>query len=155
MDRLAPEWFAGVSRWGSPKNGLLYSFIFGLGTMLLLATGIAPQLLAISFLITFAMGRWWWDLACTVLPWASKSIYDASPLRPSILRIPLITICGLVGVVLQLYNLFTSSLTTDITSMFAVALAYGIGTLWYTIFAARAQRKGIDLAKVLSAMPPE
>jgi len=154
MDRLAPRPLAAVSKWGTPKYCILYNFIIGGISIALLTMGFWT-FAAISWLISYAMIRWWWGLGETMLPWGRRKIFEASPIKWAIAGVPLIAICGVVVVFEFLYILFASAVITDIVSMIAIAGMYAFGCVWYQIFAARAATKGIDLSETFRELPPE
>jgi amino acid transporter len=154
FDRLLPAQFAELSRYGTPKYGILFHLI---ATIIFLVPCYFGFVItgAVSFLITYAFTRWLNNLAAALLPYIKPHIYKTSIRRqPEVAGIPLITICGTVAFLVLLYMVFLFSSATPITSMFFVAATYTFALIWFTAYANRLRKMDIDVDKMFSVLPP-
>jgi len=154
FDRLLPAKFAELSRYGTPKYGILFHLI---ATIIFLVPCYFGFVItgAVSFLITYAFVRWMDNLAAALLPYIKPHLYKTSIRRqPEVAGIPLITICGTIASLVLLFMVFLFASVTPITSMFFVAATYTFGVIWFIAYANRLRKMDIDVDKIFSVLPP-
>jgi amino acid transporter len=154
MDRFMPEIFSRTSKYGSPTYSIVFAMIVSLAGIFLSATG-SWLVVGVSYIATWFMVRWWWNIAEIMLPFTKKDIYEASSVRPMLLGIPIIAIVGLITGAYMMYLLWAWAATLDPLSMVLNASVYVIGLGWFIGYSMYHQRKGIDITKIFAELPPE
>jgi len=154
MDRFMPEQFSRTNKYGAPHYSIAFAMIISIAGILLSATG-SWLVVGVSYIATWFMVRWWWNLAEVMLPFSKKEIYNASSVRPALLGIPIISIVGLITGAYMMYLLWAWAATLDPLSMVLNASVYVIGLFWFIGYSVYHQRKGIDSNKIFAELPPE
>jgi len=165
FDRTFPVRFSRVSdRFHTPTYTVI---LFLVGT--LIATALAYFTNALSFLLSIIgigyLIRSFVHISATAMPYRklSKAIYGLSPLKPSIGKLPLITVSGIIATIFFLYMSY-QSYSTLIQKPFAAIVGPGIGAILffglgglgiYQIAKMYWAKKGIDLNMAFQELPPE
>jgi amino acid transporter len=104
------------------------------------------------FIVTGVTG-----LAGALLPYLRKDLYDLSPVKSTILGVPLITVFGVLAVVV--YSIYLYILIDKVgfatRSYWFVAAVYALGALIALAAYLRNRSAGIDLNTALRELPPE
>ncbi len=167
FDRLLPEAIAKVSpRTRTPINALLVMVIPGLLVSALYAwnvlgfsslTLVSTLVIAITFLGT--------SIAATVLPFAKKDLYAASPLaRFHLGKLPLISVAGGLCSAFLLFLIYEWLVDPEglygisyknTTSVVFMLVLYSLALLLFVGMRAWRRRAGIDVDKIYGEIPVE
>jgi amino acid transporter len=161
FDRVLPEWTAKVSTSGVPYAALalmlipsipisyLYAYNSNFNTWTLDATLV----IAITFLGS--------AIAAAILPWRKPDIYNASPIaKYKVLGIPLITASAFMFALIlafALYKWFEDDVygVNNASSLWYMAVLYGIALAIYVISRIYRRTQGVDLGMVYKEIPSE
>jgi amino acid transporter len=180
FDRIIPGWFGKVSdRWHTPINAIIFFVIIDLIYLAIYAKTFAYQT-SFSAMLGQVCGTFMFvGLSAIVLPFRknTKAIYEASGVKMSFLRIPLVTIAGVIWVLFLFVNIYYfiidpnlgasdywSAIWTWKTSdemwgfgfsliLTAVIFFAGFGLYWVARWYRKTQGINIDLA--FKELPPE
>lgn len=99
-------------------------------------------------------------ISATLFPYRKKNIYQNSPARLSIARIPIITIAGLIsaGFILFMTYEFLVWPGFGLQDPFLIIMNFGmipLGLIFYTISFVIRRRQGVNLANTFNHIPPE
>jgi hypothetical protein len=99
-------------------------------------------------------------LAGAVFPWRRRDIYEGSPLKGSLLGVPIITIASFFSAgiyALLIYYLLTNdALGANATQgIVALPVVFAIPLAIYAVAAIVNRRRGIDVALAQQELPPE
>ena len=162
FDRLFPESFARVSeRFKSPVLAALTVFIGAeIFQYLFLFTPLFTG--QFNFLLFLTSALIIPNIAAAVFPYRKRDIFNAAPsiVKTKIGSIPLITILGVLGALIMIWNTYTMLQLPFLgpANVAAFAFFFGIYIAGLVVFfVAWAVRKGqgIDLAKIFQEIPPE
>jgi len=165
FDRIIPTAFARVSeRFHTPTYSIL---LFLGGTIIATVLAYFTNFLSF-FLSTIGLGyalRLIVYVAAAVMPYRknSKRIYQLSPLKPSILKVPLITIAGIVSCIFftyMSYQTYSTLATRQFSFLLPAAISaivlFGVlGLGIYQVAKMYWAKKGIDLGMAFRELPPE
>lgn len=159
FDRVLPSWFGAVSKKGVPYNALIFCFvvsvIFGLGTE------YSPQIAYFTLVASLAPAICWFltQIAATIFPWTSKSIWEASPgAKYRTGKVYYITIAGLIGTISLGFGCI-SQLVLPVVGISGDLAFYTIAsivlcTLYYFVAKWYRARQGIQLSLAFKQVPP-
>ncbi|MGH9044474.1 MAG: amino acid permease [Acidimicrobiales bacterium] len=159
LDGLAPDRFSRVSgRFHSPSwaigaaavAALIWLALYAFTSLLAILSGFMG--LAVTFILVCIGG--------IAFPFAKRAVYEASPIAYRVLRSPLVTVLGAIGLVFTGYvfyrlffdSAFGSNKPFPIWLTFAVVVAAGV---W--LYSVRAYRRshGVDLDRRFKEIPIE
>ena len=160
FDRILPSALAHVDdRFHTPTTAVLLTCGLAVIPMYLgyFTSFITAQVNAI-FLYSIV-----WFLAAVsalIIPFRRKSIYESSAGRLEILRVPVISILGLTGIILFAYLGFNALINPAIGpfqygAQVATATIVVIPIILYVASYYFNKRRGIDLSKLSSQLPPD
>ena len=163
FDRVMPEKLASVSeKYHSPHVAIIFAMVLALITLPIYSY-FATMLATLSVIFSqIVFGYLIFGIASVVFPFRknTKPIYDASPIKKSILGIPVMSILGVLncavlaylGYMMLINSAYGANNATSLTAAIAIAVA---GPIWYYARKAYLNRKGIDLGIVFGVIPPE
>ena len=155
MDRFMPAFYARTSKYGSPIAAV---WLFSFPISVISAIGSAQGwyiIIGVSYIATWAMVRWWWNLTEIMLPYARPHIYNQSARRPSIGGFPAIVIAGIISGCCNMFLVFSWAKTFTVDSIIANVMIYAIGIVWYAAYSAYNAKKGFDVDKIFTELPPD
>jgi basic amino acid/polyamine antiporter, APA family len=162
FDRILPSRVSDVNE--KTRSPLVANAIVLAATLIYLALIVygSSKFLEIFFtagmaeLLTFMVVA----LCAIWFPWRRKALYEASPVKRSIARIPVLALVGVAA--LAVYMLFFYPLATNdtlgansTTGWVATAIIAGIGILIYPISYFINKARGVDLSLAYKELPPE
>lgn len=154
MDRAWPEKIADVNpKTGSPTWAIHLTAIVGLFGVLLMSQNVGVVLGILN--ITFFFIVWGYGLSAMLLPYLKPEIYERSPVGWKIGKVPLMVILGVITFAAGWFFVFLSVMEFTKPIMFVVILTMVIGMLIYLYQQVRNKRRGIDISKIYSEIPPE
>jgi amino acid transporter len=162
FDRIYPAWMGHVNKRGAPDNIVILMTILACIAAVVL-TGF-PSLAGILQLALMAqfIGFAGSVLGGTIFPWKAKKLYEASPIsKYKIAGIPVITICGIVGLATDAWAIwfyFTNPSYgiwpgTTLALVFASAL-YIIPFVYYLVIKQYRRSQGIKIELAFKEVPP-
>jgi amino acid transporter len=162
FDRIYPGWFGHVNKRGAPDNILILMTILSSIAAIILTNypnlAAVLQLALMAQFIGFAMSI----LGGTVFPWKAKALYEASPIsKYKVAGIPAITICGIVGLGMDLWAIYFYLTNpnygiwpgTQLALIFA-SLLYIIPFVYYLVIKQFRKNQGIDITLAFKEVPP-
>jgi amino acid transporter len=163
FDRVFPQAIADVNeRLHAPMKAIIFTFV--LGEVFTAIWAVIPFALGwlnvtLAFVLILAIV----GLTGAVFPYRNRSIYEGSPkiVKVSVGRIPVMTICGVLTVILMIAAFVYSYLTPSFsgpTSPLALVVTTALfisGFAIYYIAKAFRSRQGINLGLVFKQVPPE
>lgn len=168
LDRMLPETLGGLSRRfrGSPINAILFLLVGGQALALLFLFAPDIESYALSTALSATTYQTLTLLAAAIFAWRSRDLFAASPAaRYRVGGVPLITICGiwgvLVGVVLLVKYLTDPGLGLrplsgetlggfiGILAVYVFALGWFVGAWAYN------RGRGIDVSLNFRQLPPD
>jgi amino acid transporter len=160
FDRILPAALAHVDdRFHTPTSAVILTCILAIIPMYLgfFTSFITAQVNAI-FLYTVV-----WFLAAVsaiVLPFRRKAIYDNSPGKFKLGRLPAISVLGFIGVILFGYLGYNAAVNPAIgpfqsAAQFATVTIVIIPIILYGVSYVYNRRRGIDLRKLCAQLPPD
>lgn len=150
FDRMVPSLFAHVSdRWHIPTYSWLYCFIMQI--IFVFVAAAYPIVLSVSLFILGTFLVIWWSLGGITLPFTRPHIWERGIYVP----IPAVILLGLISTVLQYYVLFTGIAGVNPLSIYITLAIMGLGMAWYAGMSYYNMKRGIDIAKIFSEVPPE
>lgn len=162
FDRLVPTRLSAVSpRFASPVIATVVVGVFMAGFM---AFFIYVPSKWTSFVFTAGVGgllTFFIVAVCgAIFPWRRRDLYQSSPYRISVLRIPLITIVSIISAgffALLIYYLLTNdALGANATEgLVALPIVFAIPVVIYGVATLLNRRRGIDVALAQQELPPE
>lgn len=154
MDRAWPEKLANVSaKTGSPTWATHLTGILGLFGVFLMTQNVGVILGILN--ITFLFIIWIYGLSAAVLPYLKPGIYEISPIRWNIFGVPLMTILGILTFAEGWFFVFLSVSEFTKPVMFMVIFVMVIGIIIYLVQLARNKKRGIEVKRIYSEIPPE
>jgi len=158
FDRLIPEKFAEVNeRFNSPIYALLTVFV--IAEAFLFAIVFVPELQVISSIMALSFSVIIMSLAAIFFPYRRKDLFESSEVNWKISGVPVITILGILSLLVNLianYYWITDpnyGAVNDI-SVAAMLTVIVVGILIYLLGILRMRRKGIEVSKVYTQLPP-
>ncbi|MEM3870233.1 MAG: amino acid permease [Candidatus Korarchaeum sp.] len=158
FDRLIPEKFAEVSeRFKSPIYALLTVFI--IAEIFLFAIIFVPELQVISSIMALSFSVIIMSLAAIFFPYLRREMFERCEVNWRVFGVPVITILGALSLTVNLianYYWITDpnyGAVNDI-SVAAMLTVILVGIVIYSIGIYRMKRKGIDVSKVYTQLPP-
>ncbi|MEM3596791.1 MAG: APC family permease [Candidatus Bathyarchaeia archaeon] len=152
MDRFAPEWFTRISRWHSPKYGVLFCFLLGCAAIVLCS--YSPWLAVVSLLAIYFFIRFEWTLCEIVLPYLRRHIWERG-LPLTIGALPVLTLVGIVNAILFGFFMLNAIVGAKIETIYAFLLTYGTAIVLFLIYAHWNTKKGLPIDKTFYELPPE
>ncbi|MEM3685289.1 MAG: hypothetical protein QXT39_06480, partial [Conexivisphaerales archaeon] len=164
FDGVLPSKLADISRYGTPKIGILVMAI-GSEIMLIIYTLYANVLATIS--AAFANIAATFMVACIAAAFfpfrkKTKAIFENAPklAKLKIGKIPLVSIAGVLGAIFLgwvalMYGIDGAYGANNLYSLLAVGGIYVGGLVIYAIAKAVRKRRGIDISLAYSEIPPE
>lgn len=152
MDRFAPEWFTKISRWHSPKYGVLFCFLLGCAAIIICSYN--PWLAVVSLLAIYFFIRFEWTLCEIVLPYLRRHIWERG-LPLTIGGLPIITLVGFIKALVFGFFLLNALVGVKIETIYAFILTYGTAIVLFLIYAHWNTKKGIPVEKIFYELPPE
>lgn len=150
FDRYVPKIFARVSdRWHIPTVSWAYCFL--MQVIFVFVAAVWPIILSVSLFILGTLLVLWWSMAGITLPFTRPRIWERGLAVP----IPVVIVLGLVSTLLQYYTLFTGLAQVNMISLYITLAIMAIGILGYAIGSYLNRKKGIDIDKIFSEVPPE
>lgn len=110
-----------------------------------------PIVLSVSLFILGTFLVIWWSLGGITLPFTRPHIWERGIYVP----IPAVILLGLISTVLQYYVLFTGIAGVNPLSIYITLAIMGLGMAWYAGMSYYNMKRGIDIAKIFSEVPPE
>jgi APA family basic amino acid/polyamine antiporter len=158
-DRIAPTKFAEVSkRYSSPYVAV--AVIAALFEVFLVAWIYYPQFFLVNLYFLYVPLYTMMGIAGVAFPYLKKQVYEKSALKPSLLKIPLIVICGLVTIanwILIGYFIWANPAIVGEVSGFTIGLTAGVYALAIVIYYAAVyyhRKKGLDIRYIFKEVPP-
>jgi amino acid transporter len=162
FDRILPDKVSEVdSRTHSPLVANLITLAVTLIYLALIVWG-SSKFLEIFFtagmaeILTFFVVA----IAAMAFPFRRRALYDGSPIKRSVARIPLLALLG--GAALAVYALFFYPLATNdtlgantTTGWVATGIIAGLGIILYPISYLVNKARGVDLGLAFKQLPPE
>lgn len=153
MDRAWPEKIADVNpRTGSPTWAIHLTGIVGLLGVLLMSQNVGAVLGILNITMFFIL--WSYGLSAMLLPYLKPEIYEQSPVKWKIFGIPLIVILGLITFAEGWFFVFLSVMEFTKPIKFVVILTMVIGMVIYLYQQIKNKRRGVDISKIYSEIPP-
>jgi len=150
FDRYAPAFLAHVSdRWHIPTYSWLYCFL--MQVIFVFVAAVWSTILSVSLFILGTLLVLWWSTAGITLPFTRPQIWAKGIAIP----IPLMVLLSVISTILQYYTLFTGLVGLSPESIYITLAIAGIGMSMYAIMSYINIRKGIDVDKIFSEVPPE
>jgi len=150
FDRYAPAFFAHVSdRWHIPTYSWLWAFIIQI--IFVFVAAAWPIILSVSLFILGTLLVLWWSTSGITLPFTRPQIWA----RGIAIPIPLMVLLAVISTILQYFTLFTGLANVDILSLYITLAIIGIGMSMYAAMSYINMRRGIDVDKIFSEVPPE
>ena len=161
LDRVAPGWFASVSRrWHSPYVALAVIFAVGVVAALIFAAGwITPLGTIWGYIVAQAATC----ISAMILPWRKRELWRASPEHARVGRVPRIFLFGLVGLAADLFQAYLSG-TDSIAGVTPSAgilkfsfffIIAGVGIVLYFVSYAIQKARGTNIGLNFAEIPPE
>lgn len=154
MDRAIPERMANVNpKNGAPTWAIHLTAIFAIIGVVFNALNVKVVLGTITFSVFFVL--WLYGLGAMLLPYRRPDIYETSPVKTKIFGVPLITILGFLTFGIGWFIVFFCA--KEISTPIAIALVVAMiaGMIVYFIQQARNIKRGVDISKIYSQIPPE
>ena len=154
MDKSLPKTLSKVNRrTGSPTNAVHFNAFFCLIGVLMMTLSVNVILSILTVTVFFIF--WPYGLSAMLLPYHKPEIYDRSPVKWEIFKVPLMTILGFWAfsagwffVYLSLNNFTPVIILTLIATMLA-------GITIYLFQQHRNRMEGVDVNQIYSRIPPE
>lgn len=150
MDRYAPQAFAKISRFHSPTNTILWTFV--LMILFTVITAAYPVIMGINLIYIFTLAHLMMGLSGTVMPFTRPAIWQKG-FTWKIGPVPVSAISCLLSAGLQTYLLFTTSV--PLLSVAVTMTILGIGAAMYILYSSYNTAKGIEVSKIFAELPPE
>ncbi|MGC9366775.1 MAG: APC family permease [bacterium] len=154
MDKSFPKALAKVNRrTGSPTNAVHLNALFCfLGVfMMTLSVNVILSILTLTVFFIF----WPYGLSSMLLPYHKPEIYERSPAKWSVFKIPLITILGAFTFMVGWFFIYLSFKNFSPLIMFTLIIVMLIGLIVYLYQQNKNKQQGIDVSKIYSQIPPE
>jgi amino acid transporter len=160
MDRVTPDAVSRVSpRTHAPNYAIAIALVGAIiGLAVFVFTSFSDFLggTTLGFLFTFLVTA----LAAIVFPFRRKEIYDKSPVKPTVLGLPLLSILGVlsfISIAAIAYAYFTNdTYGSNSTRAYSVFLgAWIVGFIYYGIARLMRSRQGVDLSLTSTTLPPD
>lgn len=154
MDRAIPERLANVN----PKNGAptwathLTAIVAVIGVILNMAN-VKVVLGTITFAVFFPL--WLYGLGAMLLPYRRPDIYETSPIKTKIGEVPIVTIFGFLTFGIGWFIILFCAREISTPIAIALAVAVVVGMILYFVQQGRNIKRGIDISKIYSQIPPE
>jgi len=162
FDRLAPSFLGDVSdRYHTPVKNLILVLILSLG-VLAVYTQFATYFA--TFTATFLTVISWSLIAvsCIVLPFrkTTKPIYEASPAKYEIGKIPVISLFGMgyliyLAIMVYYYLNVPALGAINVPSAVIMIVAFVAGLIGFYVIRAYRRKQGIDIDLCYKSLPPE
>ena len=154
MDRAIPERLADVNpRNGAPTWAVHITAIIAIIGVILNLLGVKVVLGTIEFAAFFIF--WLYGLSAMLLPFRRPEIYENVPIKSKILGVPAITFWGFLTFAIGWFIVFFTILhMTLVICLVAVAVMLA-GMILYFAQQIRNIRRGVDITKIYSQIPPE
>ena len=159
FDRLLPQKLASVSeRHATPTYATGFMVFIGMLSMVLMVTYPALEALALAF--NFIIPIFLGNLSRVVFPFRLKALYESSAIKYDVAGIPLVSICGTIGMVFMAvigYEFATNNLLFA-NAPLPVELTFGVfasAVFLFVIAYIYRKRKGLDLMLSYKEIPPE
>ena len=163
FDRVLPQAMADVSeRLHTPMKAIILTFVIGevftaIWAVIPFALGWLNITLAFVLILAIV------GLTGAVFPFKNRPVYEASPkiVKVSVAKIPVMTICGVLTVILMIaafiYSYITPSFSgpTSPLALVVTAALFVSGFAVYYIAKTFRSREGLDLGLVFKQVPPE
>ena len=160
MDRVTPDAVSRVSpRTHAPNYAIAIALVGAIiGLAVFVFTSFSDFLggTTLGFLFTFLVTA----VAAIVFPFRRKEIYDKSPVKPTVLGLPLLSILGVlsfISIAAIAYAYFTNdTYGSNSTRAYSVFLgAWIVGFIYYGIARLMRSRQGVDLSLTSTTLPPD
>lgn len=154
MDKSFPKALSAVNRrTGSPTNAVHLNAAFCLvGVFIMtLEVNIILSILTITTFFIF----WPYGLSAMLLPFHKPEIYDRSPVKWEIFKIPVISILGGITFIIGWFFIYLSLKEFSPVVMLFLILVMVIGLVVYLIQQNKNKEIGVDVSKIYSQIPPE
>ena len=163
FDRVLPQAMADVNeRLHTPMKAIILTFVIGevftaIWAVIPFALGWLNITLAFVLILAIV------GLTGAVFPFRNRPVYEASPkiVKVSVAKIPVMTICGVLTVILMIaafiYSYITPSFSgpTSPLALVVTAALFVSGFAVYYIAKTFRSREGLDLGLVFKQVPPE
>jgi amino acid transporter len=157
-DRLGPEYLSRVhSKWHTPYAAIITVYL--VAQIIMVAYVFTPYLAMLGGMfgtcITFAFVA----LAALLLPFRRKDIFEKMPLRHRIAGIPVMSIAGAIGLLLN-FIMFYYAFTVPELGMvtvpmeFTLVVIFALGFVIYYLIKAYRKKQGVDLELAYKEVPP-
>jgi APA family basic amino acid/polyamine antiporter len=154
MDKSFPKALSNVNRrTGSPTNAVhLNAFFCFLGVLMMtLSVDVILSILTITVFFIF----WPYGLSAMLLPYHKPEIYERSPVKWEIGKVPVMALLGGFAFIAGWFFIYLSLRNFSPTIMLTLILVMVIGLVVYLIQQNKNKREGVDVTKIYSQIPPE
>jgi len=155
FDRFFPEVFAAVNaRFHSPHWAIALVLIGGIaGVLLNILSG--EWLASVDTTMLYQFSVMCGALAGAVLPYLRADLYEKSPLKVEIGKVPLLSIIGALAFAVNFYFLIVAGGWLSIEKDLVMQSAWmGIGAYIFLGFLIYNQKRGIDVKTIYTEIPP-
>jgi len=154
MDRSFPKALANVNRrTGSPTTAVHLNAVFCLIGVLIMTLSVDVILSVLTLTVFFIF--WPFGLSAMLLPYHKPEIYDRSPVKWEIGKLPVISLLGAFTFAVGWFFIYLSLKNFSPVIMITLVLVMMVGMVVYLVQQAKNKREGIDVSKIYSQIPPE
>lgn len=157
FDRFFPERFAYVSeRFHTPTWAIVFMVVGGIFGILVSAPLLAPLRTifgGINATFMYLLGYMFTGLALALVPLMKPEIYESIKLE--IKGVPIPAVAGLIAFASSVYFFAVAAGTLSLLDIGISCTVLGIGLSLFVYYAVKNTRKGIDVRKLYSEIPPE
>ncbi|MEA3475373.1 MAG: APC family permease [Candidatus Cloacimonadota bacterium] len=154
MDKSFPKSLAKVNRkTGSPTNAVHLNAVFCfIGVLImLLSVNVILSILTVTTFFIF----WPYGLSAMLLPYHKPEIYNRSPVKWEIFKIPVMSILGAFTFIVGWFFIYLSIRNFSPVIMLTLIGVMLIGMVVYLVQQNKNKKDGVDVSKIYSQIPPE
>lgn len=151
FDRAIPEKFSEVNARGSPTWATHMSAIWAIVGVFLAYAGLTA---AVGLDYTVYNFFWLYGLVALLLPYWKPEIYKRSPIQWTIGGIPVISIVGAFSIAIGFISIFLMIMAFSTLNAIVISIIITIGCIIYAWKQHQNVKKGIDVSKIYSEIPP-
>jgi hypothetical protein len=152
FDRMAPGFFAATSRWGSPKNSILFFFVTAVIGLAL--SQVALTLVLLNVLVLYTVCRILFIVSTALMPVIRPEIWKQG-FAWTIGGVPTASLLGGIVAIPVTMILLMSCVGLDVPSILLIVAILVIGGALFLYYSLLNKKKGIDVGATLGSLPPE